>query len=307
MKRKYSSASRRKPLIGLTLSMGLCCASICLPAALADNHVLLLTAHHIILDLWSLAQLMQELGVLYEAATSGKRAALPPVSRDYFEFVRRQKEMLLSDRGEQLWEYWNRQLSGEIPGLDPMTDHPRPPVQTYRGGSHPFRLGTLLTEKLKNLGQAHGATLYMTLLAAFQALLHRYTGEEEILTGSPVAGRTSAEFASTVGYFVNPVVSAEPGFAPILLSRRLLGQVRRTVLEALEHQDYPFSLLTEKLRPGRDASRSPLVHKLCSRCRKRLSFIKKGCHCSRWRIRSVYEPGGLELESMQAGTADRPV
>jgi amino acid adenylation domain-containing protein/non-ribosomal peptide synthase protein (TIGR01720 family) len=264
----------------------------------ADDHVLLLTAHHIILDLWSLAQLMQELGVLYEAARLGKSAALPTISADYSEFVRRQKEMLSSDHGRQLWSYWNKQLCGEIPVLDLMTDHPRPPVQTYRGNSHPFRLGPGLTEKLQNLGQAHGATLYMTLLAAFQALLHRYTGEEEILTGSPVAGRTSAEFASTVGYFVNPVVlraciSADSTF------EKLLAQVRRTVLDALEHQDYPFSLLTEKLRPGRDSSRPPLfqvmfaMQKAPQLHEEGLSLFALGEHGACMNL------GGLELESVR--------
>jgi amino acid adenylation domain-containing protein/non-ribosomal peptide synthase protein (TIGR01720 family) len=264
----------------------------------ADDHVLLITAHHIILDLWSLAQLMQELGVLYEAATLGKTAALPPVSSDYSEFVRSQKEMLLSDRGRQLWEYWNKQLSGELPVLDLMTDRPRPPVQTYGGSSHPFRLGSGLTEKLKNLAQAHGATLYMALLAAFQALLHRYTGEEEILTGSPVAGRTSAEFASTVGYFVNTVV-LRASISAASTFETLLAQVRRTVLDALEHQDYPFSLLTEKLQSGRDSSRSPLfqvmfaMQKAPQLHQQGLSLFALGEYGARMSL------GGLELESMR--------
>src|SRR5579864_4609900 len=263
-----------------------------------DDYVLLLTAHHIILDLWSLAHLMQELGVLYEATRLGNKAELPPVSTDYFEFVRRQKEMLSSDRARELWSYWNEQLSGEIPVLDLLMDHPRPPVQTYRGSSHPFRLGPGLTEKLKNLGQTHGATLYMTLLAAFQALLHRYTGEEEILTGSPVAGRTSAEFASTVGYFVNPVV-LRAGISPGSSFETLLAEVRRTVLDALEHQDYPFSLLTERLRPGRDSSRSPLfqimfaMQKAPQLHEEGLSLFALGEYGARMNL------GGLELESMR--------
>ncbi|HEX3094147.1 MAG TPA: condensation domain-containing protein, partial [Candidatus Angelobacter sp.] len=264
----------------------------------ADDHVLLLTAHHIILDLWSLAHLMQELGVLYEAATLGEAAALPPVSANYFEFVRRQKEMLSSDRGRDLWSYWNNQLSGEVPVLDLMTDHPRPPVQTYRGSSYPFRLGSELTAKLKGLGQVHGTTLYMTLLAAFQALLHRYTGEEEILTGSPVAGRTSAEFAFTVGYFVNPVI-LRTSVSPSSTFEKLLGKVRRTVLDAMEHQDYPFSLLTEKLRPGRDSSRSPLFQVMFAMQKapllheEGLSLFALSEDGARMNL------GGLELESIR--------
>jgi amino acid adenylation domain-containing protein/non-ribosomal peptide synthase protein (TIGR01720 family) len=264
----------------------------------ADEHILLLTAHHIILDLWSLAQLMQELGVLYEAATLGTTTALPSISADYFEFVRQQKEMISCDRGRELWEYWNKQLSGEVPVLDLMTDHQRPPVQTYRGSSHPFRLGSGLAEKLKNLGLAHGATLYMTLLAAFQALLHRCTGEKEILTGSPVAGRTRAEFASTVGYFVNPVVLRASVSADFTFEM-LLAQVRRTVLDALEHQDYSFSLLTEKLRPGRDPSRSPLFQAMFAMQKapqlheEGLSLFALGECGARMNL------GGLELESMR--------
>jgi amino acid adenylation domain-containing protein/non-ribosomal peptide synthase protein (TIGR01720 family) len=267
-------------------------------ACAADDHVLLLTAHHIILDLWSLAHLMHELGVLYEAAALGKRAALPPVSAAYFEFVCRQKELLLSARGEQLWEYWSKQLSGELPVLDLMTDHQRPPVQTYCGSSHPFRLDAGLTEELKNLAQAHGATLYMTLFAAFQALLHRYTGEEEILTGSPVAGRTSAEFASTVGYFVNPVV-LRASISVGSTFEKLLAQVHRTVLDALEHQDYPLSLLTEKLQPARDSSRSPLFQVMFAMQKapllheEGLSLFALGEYGAHMNL------GGLELESMR--------
>jgi len=264
----------------------------------ADDHVLLLTAHHIILDLWSLAQLMQELGVFYQAAILGKSAVLPPASAEYSGFVRWQKEMLLGDRGRQLWSYWNKQLCGEVPVLDLMTDNPRPPVQTYGGSSHPFRLGSGLTEELKSLAQARGATIYMTLLAAFQALLHRYTGEEEIETGSPVAGRTRAEFASTVGYFVNPVV-LRASISPGSTFETLLAQLRRTVLDALEHQDYPFSLLTEKLRPGRDSSRSPLfqvmfaMQKAPQLHEEGLSLFALGECGARMHL------GGLELESMR--------
>jgi amino acid adenylation domain-containing protein/non-ribosomal peptide synthase protein (TIGR01720 family) len=264
----------------------------------ANDHVLLLTAHHIILDLWSLAQLMQELGVLYEAARLGNKAELPPVSSDYSEFVRRQKLMLLSDRGEQLWEYWSKQLSGELPVMDLMTDHPRPPVQTYCGSSHPFRLDLGLTGKLKDLGHSHGATLYMTLLAAFQAMLHRYTGEEEILIGSPVAGRNSAEFASTVGYFVNPVV-LRASISVDSTFEKLLGKVRSTVLDALAHQDYPFSLLTEKLQPGRDSSRSPLFQVMFAMQKapllheEGLSLFALGECGARMNL------GGIALESMR--------
>lgn len=223
----------------------------------AEDHVLLLTAHHLILDLWSFARMMRELGVLYEASKSGTEAALPAAGSSYSEFVDWQKAMLSGDRGRQLWAYWSRQLCGEIPVLNLLTDHPRPSVQSYRGSSYPFRLGAELTTKLRQLGQGHGVTLYMTLLAAFQALLHIYTGDEEILVGSPAAGRTNPEFASTIGYFVNPL-ALRTSVPPGCTFEQLLAQVRSTVLDALAHQDYPFSLLVEKLGLKRDASRAPL-------------------------------------------------
>ena len=165
--------------------------------------------------------------------------------------------MVSSAEGEGLWAYWQKQLAGELPVVNLPTDRPRPPVQTYRGASHSFRLDEEQTQRLKALAKAQGVTLYMALLAAFQVLLSRYTHQDQILVGSPTAGRTSPEFSGTVGYFVNPLVlradlSGDPTF------EAFLRQVRQTVLEALAHQDYPFAQLVERLQPTRDASRSPL-------------------------------------------------
>jgi natural product biosynthesis luciferase-like monooxygenase protein/FkbM family methyltransferase len=223
----------------------------------AGEHVLLLSVHHIIADFWSLAVLIQELGTLYEAEESGVRAELPPLKLQYADYVRWQERALSSSVGEKSWKYWETQLAGELPVLNLPADRPRPPVQTFRGASQPFKLSQELTGKLKALGTARGSTLYMILLAAFETLLYRYSGQEEIIVGSPVAGRSRAELAGLVGYFVNPIalranLSANPTF------ESFLGQVRQTVLGAFEHQDYPFPLLVEKLHPHRDASRSPI-------------------------------------------------
>jgi natural product biosynthesis luciferase-like monooxygenase protein/FkbM family methyltransferase len=223
----------------------------------AAEHVLLLSVHHIIADFWSLAVLISELGALYEAEAAGVSAGLPPLKLQYADYVRWQARVPSSDAGEASWKYWERQLSGELPVLNLPAGRPRPPVQTFRGASHPFKLSRELTGKLKALGTTHGATLYMTLLAAFETLLHRYSGQEEIIVGSPVTGRSRAELAGLVGYFINPIAlradfSANPTF------ESLLGQVRQTVLDAFAHQDYPFQLLVEKLHPQRDASRSPI-------------------------------------------------
>lgn len=223
----------------------------------AQEHIFLLVVHHIVADFWSLAVLVRELGTLYQAEQVGAPTSLPPLTLQYFDYTRWQADMLTGPEGERLWAYWQQQLSGELPVLDLPTDRPRPAVQTYRGASQALRLSAELTEGLKALSRTHGATLYMTLLAVFQALLHRYTGQEDILIGSPTAGRNGAELAGLVGYFINPVVlradsSGNPPFA------EFLDRIRQTVLDAFAHQDYPFDLLVERLQPKRDPGRSPV-------------------------------------------------
>src|SRR4029077_15793249 len=223
----------------------------------ADEHLLLLVVHHIVADFWSLEVLLDELSVLYPASRRGIDLGLPLVRLQYTNYVRWQSEMLSSPRGEDLWAYWRKQLGDELPVLNLPTDRPRPAVQTHRGASESFGLSVDLTNKLKTLAQAHNATLYTTLLAAFQVLLHRYSGQDVILVGSPTAGRSRATLSEVVGYFVNPVVlradlSTNPTF------NLFLDQVRETVLAALEHQEFPFALLVDRLQPERDPSRSPL-------------------------------------------------
>ncbi len=219
--------------------------------------VLLLAAHHIIVDLWSLTVLMHELGLLYGAQQSGIPANLPQLTRQPVDHVRWQSDLLRSELGESHRLYWHKQLAGPLPVLALPTDRPRPPLQTYRGAAHSFRLGAKLTRGLKALSKDQNATLYMTLLAAFQVLLYRYTGQQEILVGSPTSGRSRGWLAGLIGYLVNPVVlRAElSGVQPFA---DFLQQVRRIVLAAFEHQDYPFALQVKDLQPERDASRSPL-------------------------------------------------
>jgi amino acid adenylation domain-containing protein/non-ribosomal peptide synthase protein (TIGR01720 family) len=267
----------------------------------SDEHVLLLAAHHIIVDFWSLALLMQELGLLYEAEQSGVRAALPALSSSYSggysAFVRWQRELVSSEEGERHWAYWRSQLSGELPSLNLPATRPRPPVQTFRGASVPLRFTAATTRRLKDLSREHDATLYVTLLAAFQALLHRYTGQEELLVGSVTSGRTKAEFAPLIGYFVNALVlrATVSGDATF---ESLLAQVRRNVLDAFEHQDYPFSILVERLQAARDPSRSPLfqvmfsMHKAQLPGDEALSLFALGEAGARINL------GGLELTSV---------
>ncbi|RMF27868.1 MAG: non-ribosomal peptide synthetase, partial [Chloroflexi bacterium] len=221
-----------------------------------DDHILLLAMHHIVTDMWSLALMMYEMDLLYQAERSGRPASLKPLRAQYADHVRRQAEMLSGPEGERLWAFWRDALAGELPALDLPTDRPRPPTLSGRGSLRSLRLGADLTQALKALARAHGTTLYTTLLAAFQVLLHRYTGQDDILVGSPKAGRTR-RMARVVGYFINPVVlranvSDNPTFS------RFLKQMHQTVQDAFAHDTYPFPLLVERLQPERDPSRSPL-------------------------------------------------
>ncbi|HET9712646.1 MAG TPA: condensation domain-containing protein, partial [Pyrinomonadaceae bacterium] len=228
-----------------------------------DEHILLLATHHIIVDFWSLALLMQELGLCYERERSGVLAALPALTSRYSAFVRWQEEFVSSEEGERDWAYWRNQLSRELPVLNLPITRPRPPVQTFCGGSNPVLLSAETAKRLRVLSREHGATLYVTLLAAFQTLLYRYTSQEEFLLGTVTAGRSKAEFAPLIGYFVNSLVlkATVSGDATF---ESLLAHVRRSVLDAFEHQDYPFSLLVERLQAARDPSRSPFFQVMFS-------------------------------------------
>ncbi|HEV7905584.1 MAG TPA: AMP-binding protein, partial [Pyrinomonadaceae bacterium] len=261
------------------------------------QHILLLVAHHIISDFWSLAVLIDELGKLYQSERDATAVALAPLPLRYADYVNWQEGLLLDREGDALWSYWQAQLSGELPVLDLHTDHARPPVQTFRGTSHSFKLSADLTAKLKSLGQSHGATLYMTLLAAYQVVLHRHTGQEDILVGSPTSGRRWAEVAGIVGYFVNPVVlraslKGNPTF------EEFLSRTRRTVLDAFMHQDYPIALLVERLQPERDASRSPLFQTMFTLQKSHLRSEGKLDSFALGETGTRINIGGLELESL---------
>src|SRR6185369_5087044 len=199
--------------------------------------------------------------------------------------------------GGRLWEYWQKQLAGELPVLNLPNDRPRPPVQTYHGASRSFKLSADLTERLNTLSRGHGVTLFMTLLAAFQLLLSRYTGQEDILVGSPTTGRTKPELAGLIGYFVNPVV-LRADLSGELTFETLLSQVRQTVLAAFEHQEYPFNLLVERLQPQRDLSRTPLFQILFTLQKAHLLHDKGLSSFALGETGSRMEFGGLWIESM---------
>src|SRR5262245_8732842 len=222
-----------------------------------DDQYLLLTVHHIVSDFWTLGVLTEELGTIYPAAVAGTEAALPPPAGEYADFVRWQADLLTQADGRKLWDYWQSKLAGDLPTLNLPTDRPRPAVQTDNGATYRFRLDAALAGRLRDLARSEGATLFAVLLAGYQALMHRLTGQDEVLVGSPVAGRSRAEFAGLVGYFVNMLVlRADLGGKPTF--RSFLAQVRQTVLDGLDHGDFPFALLIERLQPARDLSRHAL-------------------------------------------------
>ena len=223
----------------------------------AAEHILLLTIHHIAVDGLSRGILVEEFQLIYQALLSNTKPALPPLQNTYQDYVRWQRDLLAGESGEKLWQYWEKKLGGDLPVLNLPTDKPRPPVQTYNGASVRFHLSEQLTKNLKQLAKQEKVTLYTLLLAVYNVLLYRYTGQEDILVGTPTSGRTRSEFVSLVGYFVDPVVMranliGNPSFSDFL------SQIRHTAIAALAHQDFPFALLVERLQPDRELSHSPI-------------------------------------------------
>jgi len=222
--------------------------------------IVLLVVHHIVADFWSLALLMHELTLLYSAEVNGTSASalLPPLASHYSDFVSWQNELLAGEAGDELYRYWEKQLRDGLQVLNLPTDRPRPALQTFAGAAKNFKLSPELTAKLKALSQKNNSTLYMTLMAAFQVLLMRYSNQKEFLVGSPTAARARAEWANLVGYFVN-TLALRATISGNLTFDQLLQQVRATSLKAFEYQNYPFATLVEKLQPVRNASHSPIV------------------------------------------------
>ncbi|HEV2920390.1 MAG TPA: condensation domain-containing protein, partial [Actinomycetota bacterium] len=223
----------------------------------ATDHVLLVTMHHIVSDGWSMGIFQRELSTLYDAFARGQESPLAALPIQYADFAVWQRRWLVGDALDAQLSYWREQLEGLEP-LELPTDRPRPVIPSYRGAVVPFELSQPVTEALLALGRREGTTLFMTLLAAFKAVLARYTGQDDIAVGSPIANRTRAETEDLIGFFVNTLVlrtdcSGDPSFV------ELLGRVRETALGAYTHQDLPFEQLVEDLQPTRDLSRNPLV------------------------------------------------
>ncbi|HST62245.1 MAG TPA: amino acid adenylation domain-containing protein, partial [Longimicrobium sp.] len=222
-----------------------------------EDHVLLLSLHHVVSDGWSMGVLFRELSALYAAYREGRESPLPELPVQYADYAVWQREQLEGEVLDRQLAYWAEQLAGAPELLELPTDHPRPPVRTYRGATVPVNLSRELLERVQAVGRSEGATLYMTLLGAFQVLLSKYSGSEDVVVGSPIAGRTRREVEELIGFFVNTLVlrtdlSGDPGF------RETLRRVREVTLGAYENQEVPFEKLVAELQPERSLSHSPL-------------------------------------------------
>jgi amino acid adenylation domain-containing protein/non-ribosomal peptide synthase protein (TIGR01720 family) len=221
-----------------------------------QEHILLLTIHHTIFDGWSISILLRELAAIYTSISHGQPLALPDLPLQYADYSVWQQEWLQGEVLEKQLAYWKQQLA-DISTLQLPTDRPRAALQTFQGKTYSWQIPQDLTAGLEALSQKAGVTLFMTLLTAFNTLLHRYTGQDDIVVGSAIANRNWAESESIIGLFVNSLalrtqINGDPSFS------QLLTQVRDLTLAAYAHQDLPFEKLVDELQPERDLSRNPL-------------------------------------------------
>ncbi len=222
-----------------------------------NESVLLLCLHHIISDGWSMAVLFRELATFYEAFSANQTTTLPELAIQYADFAAWQHDWLEGEEFERQISYWKRQLDGAPVLLELATDRPRPPVQTFVGARRYVELPEALVQRLRMLSNREGVTLFMTLLAAFDVLLWRYSGQDDVIVGTPIAGRNRSELEGVIGLFANTLplrvdLSGMPSF------RELLIRVRDTALDAYSHQDIPFDKLVEELHPERTLSHTPI-------------------------------------------------
>jgi amino acid adenylation domain-containing protein len=223
----------------------------------AQEHVLLVTMHHIVSDGWSMNIFVRELSELYSAHREGRSHRLEPMPIQYADYAQWQRELLSGEPLEKQLGYWRMRLAGIAPQVNLPTDRPRPESQTYRGGNVPVALGPQLSSKLRAFSQHHGVTLFMTLYAGWAVLLSRLSGEQEIVIGTPIANRQRAELEALIGIFVNTLV-LRIELRDDLRVDELIAQVKELTLEAYDHQDVPFEQIVEALQPQRSLSRNPL-------------------------------------------------
>jgi amino acid adenylation domain-containing protein len=222
-----------------------------------QEHILLLTTHHIVSDAWSAMILFREFGQLYKGFANGIRVSLAPLPIQYADFAEWQRDWLQGEELEKQLSYWKRQLEGVPTELSLPVDYPRPATPTFQGAYKWLALSPTLNKKLTELSKREGTTLFMTLLAAFKTFLYRYTSQEEIVIGFPIAGRNRAEVEDLIGVFINTLalrttLAGNPTF------RELLQRVKQTAIDAYTHQDLPFEKLVAEMDPERDVGRHPL-------------------------------------------------
>jgi len=224
----------------------------------SERHILLFTIHHIVSDRWSMGLLAKELASFYAQETEGKSVPLPELPIQSADFAVWQREWLSGDNLESHLSYWRERLHNSPPVLELPTDRPRLATESFRGATLNFEVSGPVTDKLNSISRSHDATLFMTLLAGFDLLLSNYTGQEDIVVGTPIANRNRSEVENLIGFFANTVplrtnLAGDPTFAD------LLSRAKETALEAYAHQDLPFEKLVEELRPERSLSHNPLV------------------------------------------------
>jgi amino acid adenylation domain-containing protein len=227
----------------------------------AADWVLLVTVHHIVSDAWSVSVLFGELTELYEAARLGRAPQLPELPIQYADYAAWQREWLTGDVLAEQVAYWRERLAGAPALLELPADHPRPAVQSFAGQAHAFELDQRLLDRLNALARGNNATLFMVLLAAFKTLLYRYSGQPDLVVGTPIANRTRAEIEGLIGFFTNTLalrtdLSGDPTYS------ELLAQIRDHTLAAYAHQDLPFERLVEELQPRRTLSHNPIFQVL---------------------------------------------
>jgi len=230
----------------------------CLLTLGPDAHILYLCFHHITTDGWALQIFVQELSILYRAFQQDLPSPLKPLKVQYADYAVWQRQHLQDSQSDRHLHYWQQQLEGVPTVLELPTDYPRPPVQSLKGARYPLKLGLSLTQALKQLSQAEGVTLFMTILTAFNGLLYRYTGQTDLLVGAPVANRNQIATEGLIGVLVN-MLALRTQLQGDLSFRQLLQQVKATVVAANAHQDLPFERLVDVLQPQRSRSYAPLL------------------------------------------------
>jgi len=254
---------------------------VCLVKMAEREHYLVLTLHHIVTEGWAMDIFARELGALYEAFLDERDSPLPPLPVQYLDYSVWQREWLEAGEGQRQLDYWKAQLGHEHPLLELPSDRPRPPVQSHQGDLYRFDLSPELAERVRRFNAARGLTLFMTMTATLATLLYRYSGQQDLRIGAPVAGRIRPESEGLIGAFLNTQVLRCQLDGQMRVDE-LLEQVRQTVIDGQSHQDLPFDHLVEALQPPRSAAYNPLFQVMCN--------------VQRWEFQQTRQLAGMTVE-----------